>query len=99
MLCSQWESKVERGQQEFDTISRVIKKELERWDELRLNELRAALLRYLDDHMKHQAQVNWSHTALLHYCASILKTIYSKPIYAYEDIFIPKVTIVHPNSE
>lgn len=48
---------MERGQQEFDTISRVIKKELERWDELRLTELRAALLRYLDEHMKHQAQV------------------------------------------
>lgn len=57
VMLWQWESKVERGQQEFDTISRVIKKELERWDELRLSELRAALLRYLDDHMKHQAQV------------------------------------------
>lgn len=52
----EWEAKVERGQQEFDTISRVIKKELERWDEVRLHDLRHALLRYLDDHMKHQAQ-------------------------------------------
>ncbi|KAG6457934.1 hypothetical protein O3G_MSEX010567 [Manduca sexta] len=52
----EWEAKVERGQQEFDTISRVIKKEIERWDELRQDELRAALLRYLEEHMKHQAQ-------------------------------------------
>uniref|UniRef100_A0A2A4J038 Sorting nexin/Vps5-like C-terminal domain-containing protein n=1 Tax=Heliothis virescens TaxID=7102 RepID=A0A2A4J038_HELVI len=52
----EWEAKVERGQQEFDTISRVIKKELERWDELRLTELRATLLRYLEEHMNHQAQ-------------------------------------------
>ncbi|KAL0820263.1 hypothetical protein ABMA28_006182 [Loxostege sticticalis] len=51
-----WEAKVERGQQEFDTISRVIKKELERWDEVRLTELRATILRYLEEHMKHQAQ-------------------------------------------
>ncbi|XP_072942323.1 sorting nexin-2 [Epargyreus clarus] len=51
-----WEAKVERGQQEFDTISRVIKKELERFEELRLSELRAALLRHLEEHMKHQAQ-------------------------------------------
>ncbi|CAH2089693.1 unnamed protein product [Euphydryas editha] len=52
----EWEAKVERGQQEFDTISRVIKKELERWEELRLTELRATLLRYLHDHMQHEAQ-------------------------------------------
>ncbi|CAH0401390.1 unnamed protein product [Chilo suppressalis] len=52
----EWEAKVERGQQEFDTISRVIKKELERWEEVRLTELRATILRYLEEHMKHQAQ-------------------------------------------
>ncbi|XP_026490600.1 sorting nexin-2 [Vanessa tameamea] len=52
----EWESKVERCQQEFDSISRVIKKELERWEELRLSELRATLLRYLHDHMQHEAQ-------------------------------------------
>ncbi|XP_045778049.1 sorting nexin-2 [Maniola jurtina] len=52
----EWEAKVERGQQEFDSISRVIKKELERWEEVRLSELRATLLRYLEEHMKHQAQ-------------------------------------------
>ncbi|CAH2234210.1 jg16659 [Pararge aegeria aegeria] len=52
----EWEAKVERGQQEFDSISRVIKKEIERWEEVRLSELRATLLRYLEEHMKHQAQ-------------------------------------------
>nr|XP_032519572.1 sorting nexin-2-like [Danaus plexippus plexippus] len=52
----EWESKVERGQQEFDTMSRVIKKELERFEEIRLDQLRDTLLRYLDEHMKHQAQ-------------------------------------------
>ncbi|CAG4947657.1 sorting nexin-2 [Colias croceus] len=52
----EWESKVERGQQEFDQISRVIKKELERWEEIRISELRATILRYLEEHMKHQAQ-------------------------------------------
>lgn len=54
----QWEAKVERGQQEFDQISRVIKKEVERWEEARLDELRTTLLRYLDEHMKHQAKVS-----------------------------------------
>lgn len=48
---------MERGQQEFDTMSRVIKKELERFEEIRLDQLRDTLLRYLDEHMKHQAQV------------------------------------------
>lgn len=57
-LLNQWEAKVERGKQEFDSISRVIKKELERWEELRVDELRATVLRYLEDHMKHEAQVH-----------------------------------------
>ncbi|CAH4029138.1 unnamed protein product [Pieris brassicae] len=52
----EWESKVERCHTEFDTISRVIKKELERWEEIRVSELRATILRYLEEHMKHQAQ-------------------------------------------
>ncbi|XP_053614432.1 sorting nexin-2 isoform X2 [Plodia interpunctella] len=52
----EWEAKVERGQQEFDQISSVIKKELERWEEARLTELRLTLLRYLELHMQHQAQ-------------------------------------------
>ncbi|KAI5642898.1 PX domain-containing protein [Phthorimaea operculella] len=54
----EWESKVERGQQEFDQISRVIKKELERWEEIRLNDLRATVLKYLEEHVKHQAQIS-----------------------------------------
>ncbi|VVC97004.1 unnamed protein product [Leptidea sinapis] len=45
-----WESKVERSKQEFDTISRVIKKELERWEEIRITELRDTVLRYLEEH-------------------------------------------------
>ncbi|CAK1552987.1 unnamed protein product [Leptosia nina] len=52
----EWESKVERSHNEFDTISRVIKKELERWEEIRVTEMRATILRYLEEHMKHQAQ-------------------------------------------
>ncbi|XP_050682431.1 sorting nexin-2 [Leptidea sinapis] len=52
----EWESKVERSKQEFDTISRVIKKELERWEEIRITELRDTVLRYLEEHVKHQAQ-------------------------------------------
>ncbi|XP_012550143.1 sorting nexin-2 isoform X2 [Bombyx mori] len=52
----EWETKVERNQQEFDSISRVIKKEIERWEEIRVDELRATLLHYLEEHMKHQAQ-------------------------------------------
>ncbi|XP_041984431.1 sorting nexin-2 [Aricia agestis] len=52
----EWEAKVERNQAEFDLISRVIKKELERFEEARVEELRATVLRYLEEHMRHQAQ-------------------------------------------
>lgn len=52
----EWEAKVERGQAEFDTISRMIKKEIERFDVDRVRELKATIVRYLEEHMKHQAQ-------------------------------------------
>lgn len=54
----QWEAKVERGQQEFDSISRVIKKEVERFEEERVSELRSTIIRYIEEHMKHQGQVS-----------------------------------------
>lgn len=48
---------MERGQQEFDNISRVIKKEVERFEEDRVGELRTTIIRYIEEHLKHQALV------------------------------------------
>ncbi|OWR40754.1 putative sorting nexin isoform 1 [Danaus plexippus plexippus] len=86
----EWESKVERGQQEFDTMSRVIKKELERFEEIRLDQLRDTLLRYLDEHMKHQAQLNLhlqvtkSDASQFHYATAI----------RYWDAFLPEARAI-----
>ncbi|KOB72362.1 putative sorting nexin isoform 1 [Operophtera brumata] len=62
--------------EEFDMISRVIKKELERWEEVRVTELRATVLRYLEEHMKHQAQKvpeRWEEVRVTELRATVLR--------------------------
>lgn len=54
----EWESKVQRCQQEFEEISKEIKKEMERFDMKRVNEFKSIIIKYLEDQMAHQQQVN-----------------------------------------
>ncbi|XP_077298370.1 sorting nexin 1 isoform X2 [Arctopsyche grandis] len=51
------EAKVERGQQEFNNISSMIKKEMEMFEAARVKEFKSLIIRYLEDHMAHQAQL------------------------------------------
>lgn len=53
-----WEAKVQRCQQEFDAISKEIKKEVERFDIKRVNEFKSIIIKYLEDQMAHQQQVS-----------------------------------------
>lgn len=55
----QWESKVMRGQEEFDNISRMIKKEVDYLESIRIKEFKDTVVKYLEDHMAHQQQVNF----------------------------------------
>lgn len=64
LSISQWESKVERGQEEFDNICRMIKKELERFELLRVQEFKVILIRYIESLMKNQQQVKTTVTPL-----------------------------------
>ena len=48
---------MERGQEEFDNICRMIKKELERFELLRVQEFKVILIRYIESLMKNQQQV------------------------------------------
>lgn len=53
----EWESKVQRCQQEFEEISKEIKKEMERFDIKRVSEFKSIIIKYLEDSMAHQQQV------------------------------------------
>jgi molecular chaperone GrpE (heat shock protein) len=53
----QWEAKVERGQEEFDNISKMIKKEMERFEVNRVKDFKAIIIQYLENLMTHQQQV------------------------------------------
>lgn len=55
---------MERGQEEFDNICRMIKKELERFELLRVQEFKVILIRYIESLMKNQQQVQTSGVSL-----------------------------------
>lgn len=54
----EWEAKVNRCQKEFDDISTEIKKEVERFELNRTQDFKSTVIRYLEDQMAHQQQVN-----------------------------------------
>ncbi len=53
-----WEAKVNRSQEEFDNISKAIKKELERFELQRVKDFKAAFISYLEAQMKAQDKVS-----------------------------------------
>lgn len=57
MEVVEWESKVERGQEEFDNISKMIKKELERFEINRVKDFKAIIIQYLESLMNNQQQL------------------------------------------
>lgn len=48
---------MERGQDAFDKISRMIKMEMDRFEKCRINDFKKMFIKYLENHMEHQAQV------------------------------------------
>ncbi|XP_012262040.2 sorting nexin-2 isoform X2 [Athalia rosae] len=52
-----WEAKVKRGQLEFDNISRMIKKEVERFELVRVDDFKKQLIEYLEAMLQHQNQL------------------------------------------
>lgn len=61
----EWEGKVQRCQEEFEIISKEIKKEIERFDIRRVTELKSIFIKYLEDQMAHQQQVGFSNKIVL----------------------------------
>ena len=53
----EWNAKVERGQKEFDNISHMIKKEMERFEINRVKEFKIIIIQYLETIMNRQQEV------------------------------------------
>lgn len=53
----EWEAKVERGQEEFDNISKMIRKEVERFELIRVKDFKKQLIQYLETMLQHQNQI------------------------------------------
>ena len=53
----EWESKVDRGQEEFDNISKMIKKEIERFELVRVEDFKKQLTEYLESMLQYQNQL------------------------------------------
>lgn len=54
---AEWEAKVERGQENFDKISKMIKMEMERFEKCRIQDFKAMFVKYLENHLEHQAKL------------------------------------------
>jgi sorting nexin-1/2 len=53
----QWEQKVDRGQEDFDRISKAIRKEMVRFDKQRVKDFKSTIIHYLETLMNNQQQV------------------------------------------
>ncbi|XP_055352082.1 sorting nexin-2-like [Paramacrobiotus metropolitanus] len=53
----EWEDKVEQGEKDFNDISKMIKKEMERFDKIRVKDFKETLVKYLEALMLHQQQL------------------------------------------
>ena len=49
---------MERGQENFDKISKMIKTEVERFEKCRIHDFKMMFIKYLENHLNHQAQVS-----------------------------------------
>lgn len=56
-LCLKWETKVEKGGQEFEQISKTIKEEMKVFDFNRVKEFKVKLVKYLENLLSSQEQV------------------------------------------
>jgi len=53
----EWESKVERGQEEFESISKMIHKEMERFEYTRVRDFKNTIVKYMESLMNTQQQL------------------------------------------
>ncbi|XP_060563451.1 sorting nexin-2-like isoform X1 [Ruditapes philippinarum] len=52
-----WEQRVEKGQRDFETISATVRKEVARFDKLRVGDFKSSVIQYLQNLMEKQQQM------------------------------------------
>lgn len=60
LVCFQWEAKAERGQEEFENISKMIRKEVERFEKGRVHDFKVSIIKYMESLLETQQQVSSS---------------------------------------
>lgn len=53
----EWEAKVNRGQEEFENISKTIKQELEKFELARVSDFKASIIKYMESLLETQLQL------------------------------------------
>lgn len=56
----QWEQKVDKGKDEFDRISKAIRKEVARFDKYRVEDFKDSVVLYLEQMMENQQRVSFA---------------------------------------
>ncbi|XP_076339012.1 sorting nexin-2-like [Tachypleus tridentatus] len=54
---TEWESKVERGQEEFENISKMVRKEVERFEHCRIQDFKDTIVQYMESLLNIQQQL------------------------------------------
>lgn len=85
----EWEAKVQRCQQEFEEISKEIKKEMERFDIKRVSEFKSVIIKYLEDQMAHQQQVHVFYLHTKWTFVQLIVFLVRLQLSKYWDAFIP----------
>lgn len=57
-ICIQWVNKVEKGKDDFDKISKAIRKEVARFDKYRVEDFKDSVVNYLEQLMENQKRVS-----------------------------------------
>ena len=56
-FVAQWEGKVEKGQEDFEKLSKVIRREVSRFEAYRVDDFKNSVVQYLQTLMENQQKV------------------------------------------
>lgn len=66
-ICVQWVNKVEKGKDDFEKISKAIRKEVARFDKYRVEDFKDSVVNYLEQLMENQKRVSFFYIAVASY--------------------------------
>lgn len=66
-ICFQWVNKVEKGKDDFEKISKAIRKEVARFDKYRVEDFKDSVVNYLEQLMENQKRVSFFYITVASY--------------------------------